>query len=580
MLSDTRCLLRDLWTLVLPFWLSKERWMAGLLLSAIVGLNLFGVGLSVVFNDWNKHFYNALQDKDLPAFEYQLFRFCWLSATTIVVAVYQTFLRQMLVIRWRRWLTARYVERWLAHRAYYRLQLAASRTDNPDQRIAEDIGNFVGQTLGLALDFLTAVVTLGSFAWILWDLSGSLTLWGIEVPGYMLWVALVYAVVGSYLVVKIGRPLVGLNFQQQQVEADFRFSLIRLRENAEGVALYSGEALESRGLTARFVDITNNWWNIMFQQRRLNWYTSGYAQFAIVFPFIVAAPRYFLGAIQLGGLMQTASAFGTVQVALSWFVGSFTSIADWKARVNRLTSFSTALDALSKASEQGAALRQASQKPGIDIDNLDIWLPDGSRLLEGLKLHLPEGSRTLITGNSGSGKSTLFRVIAGLWPYCDGQLTFPEHERLLFLPQKPYLPIGMLRTVVAYPDHHEDYCDDDFRDVLVACGLAHLTERLDDRQHWGQLLSGGEQQRLAIARALLIKPRWLFLDEATSNLEEASEGMLYALIVHRLPDAGLVSISHHPSLAAYHDTHFNMTPAQGATIANQLPAALLVPEFD
>jgi putative ATP-binding cassette transporter len=334
------------------------------------------------------------------------------------------------------------------------------------------------------------------------------------------------------------------------------------------VALYGGEAQERRGLATRFGDVVKNWWGIMRQQRRLNWFSSTYAQIAIVFPFIVAAPRYFSGAIQLGGLMQTASAFNAVQGALSWFVTAFATLADWKARVDRLTSFEAALIELGAASEQGAAQRHTAPDSGITVDDLNIWLPDGTRLLEGLHLYLPEGSRTLITGPSGSGKSTIFRVVAGIWPYCDGALIFPDNERLLFLPQKPYLPIATLRVAVAYPDPPEAHADADIRATLAACGLAHLADRLDDNEHWGQVLSGGEQQRLTLARALLIKPRWLFMDEATSNLDEAAEAALYRLIVERLPLTGLVSIAHNPALVSFHDTHLMFMGRDGETVGH------------
>ena len=559
LMGAAKSFLHDVWRLCIPYWQSQERWPSAGLLATIITLNLSGVGLSVIFNTWNKYFYNALQDKDFAAFEYQLLRFLILSVATILVAVSQTYLRQLLIIRWRHWLTNRFVGLWLEHRAYYRLQLTNSGTDNPDQRIADDISNFINLTLSLTLDLLTALVALGSFAAILWNLSGSLTVFGLNIPGAMVWVALFYSMVGTWLVAKIGWPLVQLNFRQLQVEADFRFALVRLRENAEGVALYAGEAQEARGLHSRFGAVIANFRAIMRQQRRLNWFSTGYAQFAIVFPFIVAAPRYFAGAIQLGGLMQTASAFSTVQASLSWFVAAFGSVADWRARVNRLTSFEAALEALGRSSERGAAERRQSAGPDILIEDLDVWLPDGTRLMEGLTERLAAGSRTLITGPSGSGKSTLFRVLAGLWPYCDGLLTFPEHQRLLFLPQKPYLPIGKLRFVTAYPDSVEDHGDAEILETLAASGLPHLADRLEEYQHWGQILSGGEQQRLAIARALLVRPRWLFLDEATSNLDESAEAELYRLIVERLPDTALVSVSHHPGLEVFHDTHLTMS---------------------
>lgn len=568
MAAVTRRFLPELYGLISPYWRSDERWKSLGLLALCISLNLAGVGLSVAINQWSRLFYNALQEKNASEFKYQLLRFCGLAAVTIVIAVYQTYLRQMLFIRWRRWLTQHYVGLWMAHRAYYRLQQSNNHADNPDQRIAEDVGTFINQTLSLGLDFISSLVTLASFASILWGLSGILNVFGVKLPGYMLWVALGYAMLGSWLVAKVGWRLAGLNFQQQQVEANYRFSLVGIRENAEGIALYAGEQQEARSLSRRFSDVVQNWWGIMHQQRRLNWFSIGYAQIAVVFPFIVAAPLYFAGSIELGGLMQTASAFGSVQVALSWFITAFATIADWKARVDRLTSFKTALEEMGHDSEKGAAQRRAGPDQGIALDAVNIWLPDGTSLIEGLSLHLPEGSRTLITGASGLGKSMIFRVIAGLWPYCNGALTFPDNERLLFLPQKPYLPIATLRLSLAYPDPPEAHSDAEYRDALAVCRLTHLAGRLDDYQHWGQVLSGGEQQRLAIARALLFKPRWLFLDEATSNLEGATELALYRTIVERLPRTGLVSIAHHPGLAAFHTRHLIVTRGEGNTSAH------------
>jgi len=571
MLAATRGFLHDLWALVIPYWRSEERWVSAGLLATIIALNLIGVALSVSINYWNQSFYNAMQFKDLAEFQHQLARFVLLAAATVFVAVYQTFLRSLLVIRWRRWLSKRYIASWLADRAFYRMQLTTTPTDNPDQRISEDINNFVTQTLGLTLDFITSATTLVSFCSILWSLSGTLTLFGVSIPGYMLWIAIGYAFAGSLLVAKIGGPLVGLVFEQQRVEADFRYSLVRVRENAEGVALYSGEAQEIRELGERFGEVTKNWWRIMFQQMSLNWFSTTYAQAAIVFPFLVAAPRFFEGAIQLGGLMQVVSAFSTVQAALSWFVSAYGSIAEWKARVDRLTSFRSALAELAEHNEKCALKRHSTSSSGLVMNDVDIRLPEGTALWEGLNLSIPNGSRTLITGPSGSGKSTLFRVLAGLWPYCDGSLNFPKNDRLLFLPQRPYMPIASLRAVVAYPDLPDAYSDAEIREVLASSGLGELTCRLDHNHRWGQSLSGGEQQRVAIARALLVKPQWLFMDEATSNLDEASEDAVYRLILERLPKTNLVSISHRLALCAYHDTLIVMSRRDGVTITHLAP---------
>lgn len=571
MLARTRAFLHDLWGLTKPYWQSEERWRSGVLLTVIVGLQLGSVWLTVIFNAWYNLFYNSLQDKDFGAFQHQLLRFCYIAAAFIIVSVYQTYLQQMLRIRWRRWLTDRYIGRWTAHRSYYRLQIAGSGTDNPDQRIAQDIDGYIGSTLALSLGLLNAVVTLASFTLILWNLSGSIAVWGVEIHGYMLWVAIAYAIAGTALVHLIGRPLIGLNFRQQQYEANFRYALVRLRENAEGVALYGGEAREAHGLAQRFADVLGNWWGIMRQQKRLNWFSYGYSQAAVVFPFLVASPRYFSGAIQLGGLVQISSAFGRVQESLSWFVGVYADVAQWKATVDRLTTFEKSLEAIAREG-QGEVVRGLSPAgSGVSIEGLNLWLPDGTHLLRDLSIDLPPGSRTLVTGPSGSGKSTLFRTLGGLWPYASGTLLFPSGERLLFLPQKPYVPIAPLRAAVAYPDAPETYGDERIRAALEDCGLHDLAGRLDEEQHWAQLLSGGEQQRLAFARALLIQPRWLFMDEATSSLDEPSEAALYRLMVERLPGTALVSIAHRPTLAAFHDR--KLTFAGNGASATLLPAA-------
>lgn len=553
MLATTKNFLRDLWVLTKPYWQSEERWKSGVLLAAIIALELAIVGINVLFNSWNNSFYNALQEKNAPEFWHQMLRFTYIAAAFIFVAVYKVYLRQMLQIRWRRWLTERYIKRWTSHHAYYRLQIAGGRTDNPDQRIAEDIDNYIQQTLVLSLGLLNSVVTLASFAAILWNLSGSMPLFGITVPGYMLWVALVYAIIGTWLVNVIGRPLIGLNFQQQQYEANFRYSLVRLRENAEGVALYGGEAQEARTFSLRFTDVVRNWWGIMRRQKMINWFGAGYGQIAIIFPFLVAAPRYFASGGQLGAMMQTASAFGQVQGALSWFVDAYTNVANWKATVDRLIGFEHSLTDIAHTGQGEVTRQDGEAQKGVTAAALDLRLPDGTVLLRDLNLNLPPGSRTLLTGPSGSGKSTLFRTLGGIWPYAKGVLTFPKGERALFLPQKPYIPIATLRAAVTYPDAPESHDDASIKKALSDCGLGNLVDRLDDEQHWAQQLSGGEQQRLAFARTLLLSPRWLFMDEATSALDESAEAQLYKLVIERLPGTALISIAHRSTLEAFHD---------------------------
>lgn len=542
----------EFWTIFRPYWSSPEGRFSGLLLAVVIALNLGSVYIMVLFNAWNALFYDALQNYNLSDFSYQLGRFCVLATIYIVAAVYRIYLRQMLQIRWRNWMTQRYVARWLHNDAYYHLQLGDNAAaDNPDQRIAEDINGFVNQTLVLGLGLLEFVVTLASFSLILWDLSGSLSVGGIDIPGYMLWAAVLYAIVGSWLTHLIGRPLISLNYQQQQYEANLRFALVRVRENAEQIALYRGEGAEQGGIGSAFSSVVENWWGIMRRQKLLTWFSSGYDQIATVFPFVVAAPRYFSHSIQLGGLMQIAQAFGQVQVALSWFVTNYTSFAEWRATLSRLSGFEKAL---TENGEQGRAVSAvlSPSARAISVSNLNIYLPDGRALLKDLSLTLPPSSRILISGPSGSGKSTFLRTLCGVWPYCDGRIVIPAEQKLLFCPQKPYLPLGSLRQAVQYPVNGGACTDAGIRDALCLCGLEELRRRLDDSENWAMKLSPGEQQRLAFARALLIRPQWLFFDEATSALDEESELRLYGLVAD-MRECAVISIAHRKTLSAFHD---------------------------
>lgn len=575
MIGKTRAFTRDLWALTRPYWFSEERWVARGLLAVIVGLNLALVYLNVLFNEWNNLFYNALQNHDVGAFWHQLFRFSWLAALFIAVAVYRLYLNQMLQIRWRRWLTERLLGEWLGNQTYYRLQFSQRWTDNPDQRIADDLQLFVASTLSLSLGLLSSTVTLVSFLGILWALSGPLSfaLGGhqIMIPGYMVWAAVLYAVVGSWLTHVIGRPLTKLNFDQQRFEADFRFSLVRFRENAEGIALYGGEDDEHRAFAERFAHVVKNWWGIMRQQKSLTWFTSGYGQLAIIFPIVVAAPRYFAKTIQLGGLMQTASAFGQVQDALSWFINVYPSIAEWRATVTRLTSFRNAMVEAGAAASTSALARAETAEPALAVEGVELSLPqDPAGTLVRADLRIDQGEHVLITGPSGSGKSTLFRAFAGLWPFGRGTIRLPGRDHMLFLPQKPYLPIASLRNVVSYPSAPERFGDDEIRRVLDLCRLGQLTTELDEKQHWANRLSPGEQQRVAIARALLHRPSWLFLDEATSAMDPEMEAAMYRLLRAELPRSTVVSIGHHGTLAAYHDRHLSIGP-DGAGAARLAP---------
>jgi putative ATP-binding cassette transporter len=557
--------LAKLWKLTAPYFWSEERWSARGLLAIVIGGNVFLVYLAKLLNEWNARFFNALEDKNVEAFWVELRYFVILALILIVVAVYRLWFRQMLQIRWRRWLTAVYYRDWLAERTDYRMELTAAAADNPEQRIEEDCNQFTGQTLVILLDLLSQVLTLVTFTSILWGLSGSVTLpifGGLTIPGYMMWVAVAYAAIGSWLTYKIGRPLVRVNFDLQRYNADFRYRMVRVRENAESIALYGGEPDEKRRLDGAFGRIFAVWWDFMRYNKRLTWFAAFYSQAADVFPLVVASPRYFMGQIPLGVLTQTAGAFGRVQGALSWFVDIWPTLAEWKATIDRLTTFGESMEAARRttaASSDFVIARGAD--PALRLEDVEVALPDGRILLDQVDLEIRPGDRLVIQGPSGSGKTTLFRVLAGLWPYGRGTIRLPKDARSLFLPQKPYLPVGTLREALCFPERPEAYGLIAIGDALRATGLEHLADRLDEERSWAPVLSPGEQQRLAVARAILLRPDWLFLDEATSALDAAMETRLYKLLRERLPETAIVSIAHNPSVVAFHDRRLVIDPA-------------------
>ena len=558
--SDRLDFVRDAWRLAKPYFVSDDRKWAWSLLAAVIALNLLLVGLNVRFNFWRNDFYNAVQNYDEPDFWKQLAIFTGLAVLFIATAVYATYLQQMLQIRWRRWLTKQYLQDWLDAKAYYRLQLTGSATDNPDQRIQEDLNRFTDISLTLTLGLLNSIVTLFSFVAILWSLSGPITLLGITIPGYMVWFALLYAIFGTAVTMMIGRPLIALNFMQQRYEADFRFSLVRLRENAEGIALYGGEERERTIFVERFNHVVDNFWAIMRRIKAIGWWTNFYAQFAIIFPYVVVAPRYFAKAIQLGGLMQTAEAFGQVQSSLSFIVNSYTSgtgandtgIAAWRAVVQRLVGFDERVRAIAAEAKGKQPIDVERQGSGIAVEQLDLALPDGTPLLRQVDLGVKQGEAVMITGPTGSGKSTLLRAMAGIWPYGKGAIRLAA-GKMLFLPQKPYLPIGTLRQALIYPKATTDLPDSRLAEAMIAVGLQKFLPFLDQDDNWPQRLSLGEQQRLAIARVLLTQPDLLFLDEATSALDEPSEAYFYDMLRKAAWHPTIVSVGHRSTLAPFHD---------------------------
>jgi putative ATP-binding cassette transporter len=555
--NNIRSTLAAVWRIAVPYFHSEDKWAGRGLLAAVVTIELAVVFLTVLFNRWNNVFYNALQERNRDVFTYQIGYFCVLAAVYIALKVYQLYLNQWLQIRWRRWMTDRYLGGWLHNANHYRMQLLGDAADNPDQRIAEDTQRFVEQTLQLGIGLLSAVVTLVSFVFILWGLSNEapLHLFGkdIVIPGYLVWGALIYALLGTVLTHLIGWPLVGLNFRQQRYEADFRFNLVRARENAEQIALLHGEPVERTRLLSRFGLVVENWLGIMQRTKKLTAFTATYSQASVIFPYVLVAPAYFAEKVQLGGMMQTASAFSSVQESLSFFITSYRTLAEWQSVVARLSGFEASIEnAAALTTKENIIHVGSDDKAAIDLKKLLVSLPNGAPLVTADGFSIRSGERTLLTGPSGSGKSTLFRAIAGIWPFGTGSIAIPARATLMMLPQRPYFPVGTLRAAIAYPAEASAFSPEQVGETLGAVGLPKLASRLDEDAHWNRTLSLGEQQRLGIARALLHAPQFLFLDEATASLDEPSEAALYQLLRDRLAATTIVSIGHRSTLEAFH----------------------------
>jgi vitamin B12/bleomycin/antimicrobial peptide transport system ATP-binding/permease protein len=559
--GGSRHFLRKIWALASPYFASEERLRARLMLAGILVLTLLQIAVQIRFNWWNADFFNALEKRDDAAFLYQILTFVVLASASMAVTVFQLYLKQALQLRWRRWLTHRLTQRWLHNGLHYQLNFIEGGIDNPDQRISED----TRVVTDAALDFLIGIVNSGlmfiSFIGILWTLSGTLavTVFGtdLSIRGYMVWFAIAYAVAGSVVTWLFGRPMVRINADRNAREADFRFSLVRVRENSEGIALSRGEPDELRMLHRSFETLAGTVWRLMKFQRRLTWLSSGYTLGALVVPALVAAPRYFAGAITLGGLMQTTSAFGQVQGSLSWFVENWPRISEWRASVDRLLRFSDGIE--ETAAEVGAHEDDTtitvveSPDDQLKIEHLDIAHPDGTIVVYQANAEVKRGEKVLIVGESGTGKSTLFRAIAGLWPWGRGRVATPADADVMFVPQRPYLPLGSLRGAISYPSGVDRFDDTTLSAALNRCGLAHLDGRLDDEERWDQTLSGGELQRVAFARMLLNRPSWVFMDEGTSALDDDSQTDLMSLFRAELSETSLLSIGHRAGLDQFHD---------------------------
>lgn len=551
----TRQFFRDDWYLTKSYWQSEEKKKAFFLLGCIIALTLGVVYMLVLLNQWNNSFYSALQNYDAKKIFDELIHFSWLAAIYILLAVYSYYLQQTLILNWRRWLTTRFIDIWLQNKTYYNLQMFGKDTDNPDQRISEDVRQFVEMTLSFGIGILKAFCTFASFVVILYNLSGSLSFtfmgktWTIN--GYMLWASLLYSLIGTYITHIVGRKLVKINFIQQKYEADFRFSMIRLRESAESVAFYRGEAQEGSVFKQRFKMLLDNFWKLVNKQKQLVFLNSGYSQIAIIFPFVVAMNRYLTKEVTLGGLMQVASAFGRVQDSLSYFVDMYSSIAQWQAVVMRLTCFGHHMHDVYQQAERFHVERFAAADV-VEVNNMQINLPDGKPLLENISFTLHPGHNVLIKGVSGSGKSTLLRAISGIWPFVDGKIFLPERDKLMFIPQRSYLPLGTLRAALNYPGN-KPIDDTELIYLMDLCQIGYLKDKLDLEADWSHVLSVGEQQRLAFVRAHIQQPQWLFLDEATSALDEDTEATMYSLLQERLQQTTVVSVGHRSTLNKYHE---------------------------
>ena len=563
-MKNIRSTLATVWRIAAPYFRSEDKWAGLGLLAAVIATELALVGTDVLANQWRNRFYNALQDKNWDGFVREIIVFSAIAAATVALSVYQLYLNQWLQIRWRRWMTTKYLGEWLHDANHYRMQLQGDAADNPDQRISDDVKLFVERTLDIGIGLLSSVVTIASFVIILWGLSAAapLTVFGNEfaIPGYLVWGALIYSIFGTVLTQWIGSPLVNLDFQQQRFEADFRFNLVRVRENSEQIALLQGERAERRQLSARFGHVIANWYAIMSRTKRVTAFTKSYSQTAVIFPMILTGPAFFAGKIQLGAVAQTAEAFGSVQSALSFFVEVYRRLAEWRAVVARLDGFEMAVASAATLATAANSIKLVASTGGdeIDLDQLLVRLPNGTPLVAADNFSIHANERTLVTGPSGAGKSTLFRAIAGIWPFGTGSIAIPANATLMMLPQRPYFPLGPLEAAIVYPAEAGAYSSQQVSETLIAVGLPRLASQLAEEAHWNRMLSLGEQQRLGLARALLHAPRYLFLDEATASLDESSEAELYQLLEAKLPATTIVSIGHRSTLQAFHQRHVEL----------------------
>lgn len=564
----TRELIVGLFHLITPYWNSEEKKSARLYLAGIITLTIAAVYMTLLLNEWFNSFYSALQNYDSDAVYRGLLRFTGLAFAHIAFAVYSYYLQQRLALRWRKWMTKNYLAKWTGQQMYYRLEMFSQGTaDNPDQRISEDINLFTARTLSFMSGLLRSATTIVCFIFVLWNLSEILSFSAagqeFHIYGYLVWTALAYSVLGTWITHKVGHRLVSLNYLQQKLEADFRFSMVRLRETAESVAFYNGAAKEEAFLSNRFMTLLRNTLFIIKKQKQLSWLTNSYAQIAIIFPFVVAVPRYLSQNISLGGLMQIANCFGKVQDAMSYFVDVYASLAEWQSCAERLLSFDKHIAAIEKETEEksGSLVREETHDR-LRLADVTISVPamdENKRtreIISSASCTIKSGEHVILKGPSGSGKSTLLRTLAGFWPYVKGHISMPAPSEMMFIPQKPYIPMGTSAEAASYPLETAD--EEILSPLLVECGLSHLMEKPDTEADWSHILSLGEQQKLAFVRVFLRKPKWVFLDEATSAMDEETEEKMYRLLT-ALPGTTVISIGHRSTLDKWHDRVLRIT---------------------